>query len=131
MDRNRKYTYFLNLPNSHDKTKCFQGMYGLPSNLKIRFKLYLEIIPIAQTCLMYALFIGSALSLLYSIYKFWSSKKTEPISRSPWIEDDLILNIDRKLSSYIPERTNSLTPKELDIFVSSLIAPLSNSAEEA
>lgn len=107
------------------------GMYGLPPNLKIRFKLYLEIIPIAQTCLMYALFIGSALSLLYSIYKFWSSKKTEPISRSPWIEDDLILNIDRKLSSYIPERTNSLTPKELDIFVSSLIAPLSNSAEEA
>ncbi|KAL1502115.1 hypothetical protein ABEB36_007307 [Hypothenemus hampei] len=103
------------------------GMYGLPRNLKIRFKLYLEILPIAQTCLMYALFMCSIVACIYSIYKFITSRKTELRSyNAPWIEDDLVLNIDRKLSSYIPDKKSCLTPRELEIYFNSLlISPIS------
>ncbi|ENN71632.1 hypothetical protein D910_12528 [Dendroctonus ponderosae] len=78
------------------------GMYGLPSSLKMRFKFYFEIIPIAQTCLTYALFASSTFGLLYSIYKLASARKHD--ENNPWIEDEFVLTIDKKLASYISER---------------------------
>ncbi|XP_050312104.1 scavenger receptor class B member 1-like isoform X2 [Anthonomus grandis grandis] len=100
------------------------GMYGLPSWLRIRLKIYLQIAPIVQTCLMYGLFITSVLALWYSLHKFLSSRKTIDTDQDPWIEDDLVLNLDRKLSSYIPEKRASLTPRELKVYFNSLVSPL-------
>ena len=105
-------------------------MYGLPSNLKLRFKMYLQILPTAQTCLMYALFLSSVIFLIYSIRRCLSSKKIQVHTRSPWIEDDLVLNIDRKLSSYIPEKNATLTSRELEVYFDSLVAPLNQALED-
>ncbi|XP_066144724.1 scavenger receptor class B member 1-like isoform X2 [Euwallacea fornicatus] len=107
------------------------GMYRLPTFLRIRFKLYLYIIPLAQTCFMYALFLGSIFACTYSLHKFLASKRTEITKNSHWIEDDIILNIDKKLASYIPEKRLDVNSKEMEMFFNSLVIPLNTSVEEA
>ncbi|XP_030747481.1 scavenger receptor class B member 1-like isoform X2 [Sitophilus oryzae] len=100
------------------------GMYKLPPKLNLRFKFYLEIIPTAQTCIMYASFVLGAVFLIYSVHKFTKSKTVQRNNEMPWIEDELVMNIDRKLSSYIPEKRSSLTSKELEVYFNSLVTPL-------
>ncbi|XP_076256603.1 scavenger receptor class B member 1-like isoform X2 [Rhynchophorus ferrugineus] len=100
------------------------GMYDLPGNLNLLFKLYLQILPTAQTCVMYALFLLGIASLIYSIFLCFKSKQVKNIdAEHNWIED-INLDIDRKISSYIPEKRSSLTPLELREYLSSLIAPV-------
>lgn len=105
-------------------------MYGLPTSLKIRFKLYLHILPTFQTCLMYGFSIFTVFAFCYSIRKFLLSRRPATNDQSPWIEDDLVLNIDRKLSSYIPEKRSSLTPRELEEYFTSLVKPLNQVIED-
>ncbi|CAG9770180.1 unnamed protein product [Ceutorhynchus assimilis] len=101
------------------------GMYGLPTSLKIRFKLYLEIVPTAQECLKYALLIIAPLALIYSVHKLICSRGSSAQENDcPWIEDAFVLNIDRKLSSYIPEKRPSLTHKEFDAYMNTFLAPV-------
>ena len=110
-------------------TFFFQGMYGLPAGLNLRFRLYLQILPIGQTCLMYASFILGTIILLLSIRKFVAARRDRFTTSSPWIQDDLVLNIDRKLSSYIPEKRSSITSKELEVYYNSLIAPINQTLD--
>ncbi|XP_066255677.1 scavenger receptor class B member 1-like isoform X2 [Euwallacea similis] len=107
------------------------GMYGLPTFLKIRFKLYLYIIPLAQTFFMYALFVSSIFACVYSLHKFLAYKRIEITKSSLWMEDDIILNIDKKLASYIPEKQLDVNSKKMEVFFSNLVIPLNTSMEKA
>ncbi|CAG9835916.1 unnamed protein product [Diabrotica balteata] len=49
------------------------------------------------------------------------NNKRRSTYQEPWIEDELVYNIDRKLSSYIPEKSSSLTAKELEVYMDSMV----------
>lgn len=73
--------------------------------------------------LMYTLLVGGVLFILFSLYKFIKIRKSK-FYNYPWVEDDLVYNIDRKLSSYIPERR--ISTKELEVLVHNLTVPLND-----
>lgn len=98
-------------------------MDKLPENLSVRFRLYLNILPLFERYMMYTFLAGGMLLLSYSLYKFIRIRKSK-LYQSAWIEDELIYNIDRKLSSYMPDRRFST--KELEVHVHSLTAPLND-----
>lgn len=99
-------------------------MEGLPDYLSTRFQLYINILPKTTEILQYFFVVSGFCALFYSIYKFIVSRRNKRVFNSPWIEDDVILNIERKLSNYIPEKRSSLTPKELEGYIDSLVTPL-------
>lgn len=105
----------------------FQSMDKLPENLSIRFRLYLNILPLFEKYLMYTFLIGGVLFLLLAIYKFIKIRNSKSTYNYPWIEDELVYNIDRKLSSYIPERRFS--EKELEDHANSTIIPINFNSE--
>ncbi|XP_060533282.1 scavenger receptor class B member 1 isoform X2 [Cylas formicarius] len=100
------------------------GMYGLPPSLSLRFKLYISILPVVQSCLKYASFLGSVVLLVCAVRKFVLSKRGTDAGRSPWIEDSFVTNIERKLSGYIPEKRDSMSARELKVYVEKLMVPL-------
>lgn len=74
---------------------------------------------------MYFFFSLGLCFLIASIFKFVMRKKSNrQYYNTQWIEDDLVLNIEKKLSNYKPEKRASMTSKELDTYFSSLVAPL-------
>lgn len=95
-------------------------MDQLPESLSLRFRLYLNILPLFERYMMYTFWIGGVAFLLFALYKFLKISRSK--SMYPWIEDELVYNIDRKLSSYIPERRFSA--KELEVYIDGLIVPL-------
>lgn len=72
---------------------------------------------------MYTLLVGGVTFLLYSSYKFFRIRRSK-LYNSAWIEDELVYNIDRKLSSYMPDRRFS--SKELEVHIHSLTVPLND-----
>ncbi|KAJ8977577.1 hypothetical protein NQ317_016103 [Molorchus minor] len=76
-------------------------LYELPPTLSLRFRMYLNILPVAE--------------------KMKSDKK---LPNTPWIQEEFVYNIDRKLNSYIPVKKNSSTEKELEVCIHHLVEPL-------
>lgn len=107
-----------------------QGLYELPPSLVLRFRFYLNILPIGETVLKYVLLIGGATFLLYALQKFLKVRSTKVRFDDPWIEDDLVYNIDRKLSSYIPEKRGSSNAKEMEVFINGVAVPLTRDVHE-
>lgn len=107
-----------------------QGLYELPPSLVLKFRVYLNILPVAEKVLTYVLLMCGSVFLLYALYKFLQVRSTKAKFDSPWIEDDLVYNIDRKLSSYIPEKRSSSNAKEMELFMDSLIVPLTRDVHE-
>lgn len=98
-------------------------MDKLPDSLSARFRFYLNILPMMEKYLMYTLLVGGVLFILFSLYKFIKIRKSK-FYNYPWVEDDLVYNIDRKLSSYIPERR--ISTKELEVLVHNLTVPFND-----
>ncbi|XP_063922321.1 scavenger receptor class B member 1-like isoform X5 [Zophobas morio] len=98
-------------------------LYSLPDMLAARFRLYLNTLPGVEQAITYFFFVMGAAFLATSVYKFLTSK-TDRSYNTRWIEDDLVLNIEKKLSSYKPEKRASMTAKELEVYFSSLVTPL-------
>lgn len=71
---------------------------------------------------MYLGFIGGILCLILSSYKFAARRKEKQHS-VPWVDEEMAY-IDRKLSNYIPEKRASMSSKELEVYISSLVTPL-------
>ncbi|RYA67525.1 hypothetical protein, partial [Enterobacter cloacae complex sp. 2DZ2F20B] len=88
--------------------------------LAARFRLYLNTLPGVEQAITYFFFVMGAAFLAASVYKFLTSK-TDRSYNTRWIEDDLVLNIEKKLSSYKPEKRASMTAKELEVYFSSLV----------
>lgn len=101
----------------------FQRLYGLPSSLNLRFVLYIKILPVFEQAVMYISFIMGAFCLMFSTYKGVAKRKTESTGNPHWIDEEMAY-IDRKLSNYIPEKRASLSSKELEVYISSLVTPL-------
>ncbi|XP_074039819.1 scavenger receptor class B member 1 isoform X2 [Leptinotarsa decemlineata] len=96
-------------------------MDKLPDNLSTRFRLYLNVLPLMEEYLVYALFIGGAIFIIVSIYKIFQLRHSDFSFEDPWIEDEIVHNIDRKLSSYIPEKRRSLADKEIEVYIENMI----------
>ncbi|XP_028136382.1 scavenger receptor class B member 1-like isoform X2 [Diabrotica virgifera virgifera] len=96
-------------------------LYKLPEFLAVRFRLYLNVLPLIEKCMMMILLGGGVFFFLISLYRFVKITKGRSKYQEPWIEDDLVLNIDRKLSSYIPEKSSSLTARELEVYMDSMV----------
>lgn len=77
--------------------------------------------PIVEKIGMYLGFIGGALCLMLSSYKFAARRKER--ENIPWVDEEMSY-IDRKLSNYIPEKRTSMSSKELEVYISSLVTPL-------
>ncbi|KAJ8933788.1 hypothetical protein NQ314_013824 [Rhamnusium bicolor] len=114
------------LPLLWTETRLFE----LPPTLILRFRIYLNILPTGEKALMYALLIGGGVFLLYSLHRFLKDRSRRAVFNSPWIEDEFVYNLDRKLSSYIPEKRGSKNAKELEVFIDRLIPPLNQELQE-
>ncbi|KAJ8954143.1 hypothetical protein NQ318_005737 [Aromia moschata] len=91
----------------------------------LRFRMYLNILPVGEQIIMYTLLVGGAALLIYSLYKFVRARSDKNHFNAPWIQDELVYNIDRKLNSYIPERKGSgLGTTEVDLDLEGLACPL-------
>lgn len=99
-----------------------QYMDKLPDSLNLRFRFYLNILPKFEECMMYSLIVGGVMFLFFSLYKFIKIMNSKLNCDYPWLEDELVYNIDRKLSSYIPDR--KFSAKELEAHLESLIVPI-------
>ncbi|KAJ3618817.1 hypothetical protein MTP99_005626 [Tenebrio molitor] len=99
-------------------------LYSLPDMLAARFRLYLNVLPLAEQGIMYFFLGVGGVFLAVSLYKFVTSKSNRDAYNTRWIEDDFVLNIERKLSNYRPERKGSMNSKELEVYFSSLVTPL-------
>lgn len=97
-------------------------MNGLPDSLALRFHLYLNILPLLQTTLMYFCFIMGVVCLVLAIYRCMKRKNLDETTNR-CIDDEEMAYIDRKLS-YTPEKRASMTSKELEVYMSSLVIPL-------
>ncbi|XP_018562646.1 scavenger receptor class B member 1-like isoform X2 [Anoplophora glabripennis] len=107
------------------------SLQELPPSLILKFRIYLNVLPIGEKMLTYVLLIGGGLFLLYALYKFLKLRLTKTKFESPWIEDDLVFNLDRKLSNYIPEKKNSLkNAREMEVFLDNLTTPLARDIHE-
>ncbi|CAH1989153.1 unnamed protein product [Acanthoscelides obtectus] len=96
-------------------------MDKLPDNLGTRFRLYLNVLPLMERSLMWGCFGIGIILALFAIFKFVRIRTNKTnVFNSPWIQDEFIHNIDRKLSSYMPERRSTLNEKELKQYISSL-----------
>nr|CAH7728595.1 unnamed protein product [Callosobruchus chinensis] len=102
----------------------------LPDNLGTRFRLYLNVLPLMERSLMYGCFGIGIILAIFAIFKCVRIRNNQSnVFNSPWIQDEFIHNIDRKLSSYMPERRSTLNEKELTQFISSL-SPLNKDDAE-
>jgi hypothetical protein len=106
------------------QTLFLQRLYSLPDMLAARFRLYLNVLPLAEQGIMYFFLGVGGVFLAVSLYKFVTSKSNRDAYNTRWIEDDFVLNIERKLSNYRPERKGSMNSKELEVYFSSLVTPL-------
>ncbi|XP_057659106.1 scavenger receptor class B member 1-like isoform X1 [Diorhabda carinulata] len=104
------------------------SMNKLPDFLETRFRMYLNVLPLVEKCFMIIFLAGGVLFFLVSLYKFVRVSRSRFRHQEPWIEDELVYNIDRKLSSYIPARSSSLTAKELEVYIDSMV-PLTDSEQ--
>ncbi|CAG9856254.1 unnamed protein product [Phyllotreta striolata] len=96
-------------------------MDKLPEFLGVRFRLYLNILPLIEKSMMFGSFVGGVLLFLLALYKFVKIKKGRAQGfTDPWIEDALVYNIDRKLSSYIPDK-RAVSAKEMEVYRESLM----------
>lgn len=100
-----------------------QRLYTLPEMLAARFRLYLNVLPLVEGGIMYFFFAVGSCFLLFSLYKFLTSKSKRNFYNTQWIEDDF-LNIEKKLSNYKPKKRASMNAKELEVYFSSLVTPL-------
>ncbi|KAJ8921151.1 hypothetical protein NQ315_013623 [Exocentrus adspersus] len=107
-------------------------LYQLPTNLALRFRMYLSILPVGEKVVTYLLLVGGGALLLYAMYKFLKINSTKARFNTPWIEDEFVYNLDRKLSSYIPDKKGSVNAKELEVFIGGVLlnAPLTHEIHE-
>ncbi|KAF2896791.1 hypothetical protein ILUMI_09386 [Ignelater luminosus] len=102
-------------------------MQRLPESLANRFRLYLNVLPVFQTAMIYFSFIIGTILVIVAAYKYIRKIKTfGKVYKSAWSDEFVEEDINRKLStySYVPEKRASLSSKELEIYFSSLITPL-------
>ncbi|CAH0548626.1 unnamed protein product [Brassicogethes aeneus] len=99
-------------------------LYQLPTSLSVKFRMYLNVLPMVEECGMYLLFISGVFLILYSIKKLVTTSSSRNIFNSSWVEDDFVINMDKKISNYIPEKRASMTAKELEQYITSLVTPL-------
>ncbi|CAH1118615.1 unnamed protein product [Phaedon cochleariae] len=100
----------------------------LPDSLGVRFRLYLNILPMLEKYCVYGLLIGGLLFLLASTYKF-NQVRRKSAKKYPWSEGDLMFNVDRKLSNYIPSGGDRL-PKEMRAYLDNVVVPLTRGCRE-
>nr|CAI5839718.1 unnamed protein product [Callosobruchus analis] len=123
-DAAKHRSYFVIQPDSGLPIELSR-MDKLPDNLGTRFRLYLNVLPLMERSLMYGCFGIGIIFALFAIFKCVRIRNNKSnVFNSPWIQDEFIHSIDRKLSSYMPERRSTLNEKELTQFISSL-SPLS------
>lgn len=97
-------------------------MNGLPDSLALRFHLYLNVLPLLEQIAMYCCFIGGVICLVLAVYRCVVRRHLEKNSKIRWVDEEMAY-IDRKMS-YIPEKRSSMSQKELEVYMSSLVAPL-------
>lgn len=93
-------------------------MNGLPDSLALRFHLYLNVLPLLETVAMYGCFIVGVICLTLAIYRCVMRRNTNVRCM-----DEEMAYIDRKFS-YVPETRSSMTSKELEVYMNSLVIPL-------
>lgn len=93
----------------------------MPTGLVLRFYFYINLLPVVEQVFLYSSFALAFLCLALAVYKCLAKKTTEKEVR--WIDEEMAY-IDRKLSSYVPEKRSSLSTKELEVYMSSLVTPL-------
>lgn len=97
-------------------------MNGLPDGLALRFHLYLNILPVLEQIAMYACFVAGVVCLPLAVYRC-AVRRREKGNKQVRFMDEEMAYIDRKLS-YIPEKRGSMSSKEFEVYVSSLVTPL-------
>lgn len=99
-------------------------MNGLPDSLALRFHLYLNVLPHLETVAMYCCFIVGIVCIALAIYRSMKRRNLmlEKPSNVRYMDEEMAY-IDRKLS-YTPEKRASITSKELEVYMSSLVIPL-------
>lgn len=105
-----------------------QRLYSLPERLANRFKLYLNVLPLVQTSAIYICFIFGLLFLTMAVYKY---TKPDRSFNGKWPETDgqegkvFLEDIEEDRSSiYICREKSKVTEKELESYISSLVAPV-------
>lgn len=100
-----------------------QSMNGLPDSLALRFHLYLNVLPHLENVAMYCCFIVGVICIALAIYRSVMRRNLiEKTSDARYMDEEMAY-IDRKLS-YTPEKRASMTSKELEVYMSSLVIPL-------
>lgn len=97
-------------------------MDGLPDWLALRFHLYLNVLPLLETIAMYCCFVVGVVCLALAVYRCVARRNLEKNAKAHWMDEEMAY-IDRKLS-YVPERRSSMSQKELEVYMTSLVAPL-------
>ncbi|XP_065172223.1 scavenger receptor class B member 1-like isoform X3 [Atheta coriaria] len=98
-------------------------MYHLPDDLVWKFFTYLNILPHLVASITYALIIGGILGLTVWTCKY--CKRTRPSQGVSWLDGDdyETPRMDKKFADYRPTKRSSMSPKELEVYYNSLVAP--------
>ena len=99
-------------------------MYELPQSMNTKFRLYLNILPIAQDVAIYSLFVGGAILLLCSIGKILLYQPKGTTSNSQWCEAEM----QRQRLSFLNEKEPTIKMKEMDVYYNSLLSPQNEDA---
>lgn len=95
-------------------------MYELPEPMNNRFVLYLNVLPVVQNAVCYALFLGGAIFLIFSIVKILMYRpKGATQTPAQWFETEL----QRKRLHFINENRNSFRARQMDTYYNSLLEP--------
>lgn len=95
----------------------FQGMYELPDQVNNRFKLYLNILPVAQDVAIYFSFIGGAIALLWSIVKILLHQPKGPTGLQ-WSETEM----QKQRLHFFNEKEPTAKSKEMEVYYNSLLS---------
>lgn len=109
--------------NNNSYLLCLQSMNGLPDSLALRFHLYLNVLPLLEQVAMYCCFTIGIICLTLAIYRCFTRQNSNEKQPNIRYIDEEMAYIDRKLS-YTPEKRCSMTSKELEVYMSSLVIPL-------
>ncbi|XP_063987988.1 scavenger receptor class B member 1-like isoform X1 [Diachasmimorpha longicaudata] len=96
------------------------GMYELPEFMNNRFFLYLNVLPVFQDVACYALFLGGAIFLIFSIVKILLYRPKGALhTPAQWFETEL----QRKRLHFLNDNRHSFRARQMDTYYNSLLEP--------
>lgn len=100
-------------------------MYSLPDYLAARFNLYLNVLPVLEVVAKYVSFAIGAGFIFLSFYRLLTMKSEIQVRNrigTQWLDEDV--GNEKALDLLHVEKRKDMSSKELEVYYSSLIAPM-------